>query len=141
MMTTIAPIILKIPYMASSNSFSAVLSIDYADLVPVNANRARAIAALLVEGAYHHGSGAMNPREYCRQTCQVLGLSGARAQRQECMGCKLRLDYFMADDPTPGHFERELRLCAQAGLEPALIRAANRLVEAWRSRQNTTAVH
>jgi DNA-binding response OmpR family regulator len=40
MITTIAPMILKIPYMANSSSFPTVLSTDYADLMPADANRA-----------------------------------------------------------------------------------------------------
>jgi hypothetical protein len=70
------------------------------------------------------------PREFCRQSLQVLRLPGA-TQPTAVGVYELLLEILTVEDPAPGSFEQQLWLLATSDACPGLSGAAAWVLEAW----------
>ena len=70
------------------------------------------------------------PREFCRQSLQVLRLPGAiDPTAADVYG--FLLEFLAMEDRAPGSFEQQLWLLATSDACPGLSGAAARVLEAW----------
>jgi len=73
----------------------------------------------------------MTPREFCRQSLEVLTVPGPPTDARWRAALELLLGYFAVDDLAPDTFERQLLLLADSDVCPCFSGAAWRVLDFW----------
>jgi hypothetical protein len=81
----------------------------------------------------------MRPREFCRQSLQVLAVPGNDADAQQRAALETLLGFLATDDLQPEAFEVQLGLLADSEICPCFSQAAKRVLELWREQQAATS--
>ena len=80
----------------------------------------------------------MRPREFCRQSLQVLAVpDDADAQHRAAL--ETLLGFLATDDLQPAAFEVQLGLLADSEICDCFSQAAERVLELWREQQAATS--